>query len=61
MALYQLYVDNLADGKPVCGVLTANPAGQGGGTLFIPKADDNEDWQKYLEWAKTNTADPATN
>ena len=29
------------------------------GKLWIPKDEDNTDWQDYLEWAKTNTADPA--
>ncbi len=57
MAIYKLYVDNLATGKPVCGVIKTIPEG----TLFVPKADDNEDWQEYLEWAKTNTADAADN
>ena len=26
---------------------------------FIPIAEDNTDYQIYLEWAKTNTAEPA--
>ena len=26
---------------------------------FIPIAEDNADYQEYLEWAKTNTAEPA--
>ena len=26
---------------------------------FIPIAEDNTDYQKYLEWAKTNTAEAA--
>ena len=26
---------------------------------IIPLRDDNTDYQEYLEWAKTNTADPA--
>ena len=26
---------------------------------FIPIAEDNTDYQEYLEWAKTNTAEPA--
>lgn len=24
----------------------------------IPNDEGNKEWQKYLEWAKTNTADP---
>ena len=27
--------------------------------LDIPKNEENRDYQEYLEWAKTNTADPA--
>ena len=57
MAIYQLYIDNLADGKPVCGVIKTLSDGK----LFVPKADDNEHWQEYQEWAKTNTADAASN
>tara|TARA_R100000149_G_C5761208_1_gene66015 strand:+ start:358 stop:537 length:180 start_codon:yes stop_codon:yes gene_type:complete len=26
---------------------------------LIPKDEANTDYQEYLEWAKTNTADPA--
>ena len=26
---------------------------------FIPLSDDNSDYQEYLEWAKTNTAEEA--
>ena len=26
---------------------------------FIPIDEDNKDYQEYLEWAKTNTAEPA--
>ena len=26
---------------------------------FIPIAEDYTDYQEYLEWAKTNTAEPA--
>lgn len=26
---------------------------------FIPIAEDNIDYQEYLQWAKTNTAEPA--
>jgi len=34
----------LEDGKIVC---------------YIPKAEENTDYQEYLEWAKTNTAEAA--
>jgi len=27
--------------------------------IFIPINPDNRDYQEYLEWAKTNTPDPA--
>ena len=27
--------------------------------ITIPKDPNNTDYQEYLEWAKTNTADPA--
>jgi len=27
--------------------------------LFIPINEANTDYQEYLEWAKTNTAEPA--
>ena len=27
-------------------------------TYFIPKNEANTDYQEYLEWAKTNTAEP---
>ena len=27
--------------------------------IFIPINPDNTDYQEYLEWAKTNTAEPA--
>ena len=27
--------------------------------VFIPKDEANTDYLEYLEWAKTNTADPA--
>ena len=30
-----------------------------GTKLIIPFADDNTDYQEYLEWAKTNTAEEA--
>jgi len=30
-----------------------------GTKLIIPFIDDNTDYQEYLEWAKTNTAEPA--
>ena len=27
--------------------------------VYIPKSEDNTDYQEYLEWAKTNTAEAA--
>ena len=32
---------------------------QGNATLQIPFSNDNTDYQYYLEWAKTNTAEEA--
>ena len=29
------------------------------GKLWIPLDPDNTDYQEYIEWAKTNTTDPA--
>ena len=29
------------------------------GELYIPLDPENTDYQEYLEWAKTNTTDPA--
>ena len=29
------------------------------GKKWIPMNSENSDYQKYLEWAKTNTTDPA--
>ena len=29
------------------------------GELYIPLDPENIDYQEYLEWAKTNTTDPA--
>ena len=34
-------------------------AGEGNRYLHIPIANDNTDYQEYLEWAKTNTAEAA--
>ena len=28
-------------------------------SLFIPFDEENTDYQEYLEWAKTNTAEPS--
>ena len=27
--------------------------------IYIPKSEDNTDYQEYLEWAKTNTTEAA--
>jgi len=52
--IYKLEAD-LADGVP--GGITK--ACGGDRRLSIPKNTANIDYQEYLEWAKSNTADPA--
>ena len=42
--------DNILKNVTIDGVTT---------TYFIPKNEANTDYQEYLEWAKTNTIDPA--
>ena len=42
--------DNILKNVTIDGVTT---------TYFIPKNEANTDYQEYLEWAKTNTAEPA--
>ena len=41
--------DNILKNVTIDGVTT---------TYFIPKNEANTDYQEYLEWAKTNTAEP---
>ena len=31
----------------------------GKNAVYIPKSEDNTDYQEYLEWAKTNTTEAA--
>jgi len=52
--IYKLEAD-LADGVP--GGITK--ACGGDRRLSIPKNTENTDYQEYLEWAKTNTAEAA--
>ena len=54
MADYQL-VRN-ADGSDACNEVVKR-INSDGTVSFIPFDDENVDYQKYLEWAKTNTAD----
>ena len=41
--------DNILKNVTIDGVTT---------TYFIPKNEANTDYQEYLKWAKTNTAEP---
>ena len=49
------FTKSVIDGKTT-GVLKAC---EGNSYLHIPIANDNADYQEYLEWAKTNTAEAA--
>ena len=40
----------------LCSVMKDNGNGR---LLSIPIDEENTDYQEYLEWAKTNTAEPA--
>ena len=45
---------------PIKGVLDGiKKIDEDGSISFIPLSEDNTDYQEYLEWAKTNTADSA--
>jgi len=41
------------EGKPIEFILRKTDG------AWIPENTENTDYQEYLEWAKTNTADPA--
>ena len=45
--------------NPITGVVDSVNKSVGGGTISIPFSSDNTDYQEYLEWAKTNTAEAA--
>ena len=45
--------------NPITGVVDSVNKSVGGGTISIPFDNDNTDYQEYLEWAKTNTAEAA--
>ena len=51
--IYKLYKGAFSD--KVTGVLKAN----GNSIMSIPLDEANSDYQDYLEWAKTNTAESA--
>ena len=51
--IYKLLKDEITDKN--CGVLKM----QGTSLMSIPFVEDNTDYQEYLEWAKTNTAEEA--
>ncbi len=50
--IYKLFKN--IDGIEVCVLRTKN-----GTIMSIPFDEENTDYQEYLEWAKTNTAEPA--
>jgi|TARA_R100001530_G_scaffold102323_1_gene71129 hypothetical protein len=54
MAKYQL----LKDGSKLVGILQKEDAPTNS-TISIPIDTRNKDYRAYVEWAKTNTADPA--
>ena len=45
--------------NPITGVVDSVNKSVGGGTISIQFDNDNTDYQEYLEWAKTNTAEAA--
>ena len=45
--------------NPITGIVDQVTKESNGTKLIIPFADDNTDYQEYLEWAKTNTAEEA--
>ena len=45
--------------NPLTGVVDQVTKESNGTKLIIPFIDDNRDYQEYLEWAKTNTAEAA--
>lgn len=56
MAIYQLTPDCPVTGKKADVIKLKGV--DGGPPTFIPMSPDNAQYQEYLEWAKTNTADP---
>ena len=45
--------------RPIEGTLVNIKKRVNGNDMYIPLDKDNTDYQKYLEWAKTNTAEAA--
>ena len=45
--------------NPITGVVDQVKKQSNNLTRIIPFRDGNTDYQEYLEWAKTNTAEPA--
>ena len=45
--------------NPVTGTVDQVKKQNGDVTIIIPFNEANTDYQEYLEWAKTNTAEPA--
>ena len=59
MAIYKLLKDPIS-GKDDTVIKTISTTSDGGHRyLCIPFVADNTDYQEYLEWAKTNTAEAA--
>ena len=57
MALYKLHKN--IEGEVNSVIKDCGTVGTSKHRLHIPMAVDNTDYQEYLEWAKTNTPDPA--
>tara|TARA_B100000287_G_scaffold11475_1_gene11607 strand:- start:3097 stop:3285 length:189 start_codon:yes stop_codon:yes gene_type:complete len=57
MALYQFLKDASGNNTMVFKKDLEEPTNP---PLYIPMDTFNSDYQEYLEWAKTNTTDPAT-
>ena len=61
MALYKLLKEtiyNSSGNKEVIQTGVKKDLG-GGSSVLIPFSEGNTDYQEYLEWAKTNTAEAA--
>jgi len=56
--IYKLYNSEKMTEQPN-GILTCIKTIKEGKTISIPLDEANTDYQEYLEWAKTNTAEEA--
>ena len=62
MAIYKILKNRQGDEIGVTKTVSEGTDSDGKKTwlkLDIPKNEENRDYQEYLEWAKTNTVDPA--